>query len=148
MQGHFQEDEVLGKAYDARLMRRILRYLRPYRAKVALAVLLIFATGAAELSGPYLTRLAIDTAIAPGTAGSPQPPQPQNLPPIILAFLGALAIAFVFRYAQNMLMQAIGQGVMYDVRRQIFSHLQNQSLSYFDRNPVGRLMSRLTNDVD
>jgi ATP-binding cassette subfamily B protein len=148
MQGHFQEDEILGKAYDARLMRRILQYLRPYRGKVALAVLLIFATGAAELAGPYLTRLAIDTAIAPVSAGSPQPPQPQNLPPILFAFLGALAIAFVFRYAQNMLMQAIGQGVMYDVRRQIFSHLQYQSLSYFDRNPVGRLMSRLTNDVD
>jgi ATP-binding cassette subfamily B protein len=148
MQGHFQEDEVLGKAYDARLMRRILQYLRPYRGKVVLAVLLIFATGAAELAGPYLTRLAIDTAIAPGTPDNPLPPQPQNLPPIILAFLGALAIAFVFRYVQNIFMQVIGQGVMYDVRRQIFSHLQYQSLSYFDRNPVGRLMSRLTNDVD
>ena len=145
---NIQEDEILGKAYDARLMRRILRYLRPYRGKVALAVLLIFATGAAELAGPYLTRLAIDTAFAPGTPDNPLPPRPENLPPILLAFVGALIIAFVFRYAQNMLMQVIGQGVMYDVRRQIFSHLQHQSLSYFDRNPVGRLISRLTNDVD
>jgi ATP-binding cassette, subfamily B, multidrug efflux pump len=148
MQGHFQEDEVLGKAYDARLMRRILGYLRPYKGRVAFAVLLIFATGAAELSLPYLTRLAIDTAIAPSDGTNPLPPQPQNLPPILFAFLGALLVAFVFRYAQNMLMQSIGQGVMYDVRRQIFSHLQSQSLSYFDHNPVGRLMSRLTNDVD
>jgi ATP-binding cassette, subfamily B, multidrug efflux pump len=148
MQGHFQEDEVLGKAYDARLMRRILGYLRPYKGRVAFAVLLIFATGAAELSLPYLTRLAIDSAIAPSDGTNPLPPQPQNLPPILFAFLGALLVAFVFRYAQNMLMQSIGQGVMYDVRRQIFNHLQSQSLSYFDHNPVGRLMSRLTNDVD
>jgi ATP-binding cassette subfamily B multidrug efflux pump len=140
MQVSVQEDEVLGKAYDARLMRRILAYLRPYKGKVFLALIMIFATGTVELAGPYLTKLAIDTAIVPG--------KPEALPGILAIFISALAIAFVFRYAQNIVMQIIGQNVMYDIRHQIFSHLQHQSLSYFDRNPVGRLISRLTNDVD
>jgi ATP-binding cassette subfamily B protein len=140
MQISVQEDEVLGKAYDARLMKRILAYLRPYKWKVFLAILMIFATGTVELAGPFLTKMAIDTAIIPG--------KPELLPGIIAIFIGALAIAFVFRYAQNILMQVIGQNVMFDLRNQIFSHLQHQSLSHFDRNPVGRLISRLTNDVD
>jgi ATP-binding cassette, subfamily B, multidrug efflux pump len=121
-------------------MRRVLAYLRPYKRQVVVALLLIFATGAAELAGPYLTKLAIDTAIVPG--------KPEGLPPIVAAFIGALAIGFALRYAHNYIMQVIGQNVMYDIRLQIFSHLQHQSLSYFDRNPVGRLISRLTNDVD
>ena len=140
MQVDIHEDEVLGKAYDARLTRRLLGYLKPYRAKVFLAFGLIFATAAAELSGPYLTKLAIDDAMIPGN--------PDKLPPIIAAFLGALVVAFLFRYSQNYIMQVIGQSVMYDIRRQIFSHLQHQSLRFFDHNPVGRLISRLTNDVD
>ncbi len=140
MQVDVHEDEILGKAYDARLTRRLLGYLKPYRAKVFIAFGLIFATAAAELSGPYLTKLAIDDAMIPG--------RPDKLPPIIAAFLGALVVSFFFRYSQNYIMQVIGQSVMYDIRKQIFSHLQHQSLRYFDRNPVGRLISRLTNDVD
>lgn len=138
--GIVHEDEILGKAYDARLMRRILVYLRPYKRNVAIALVLIFATALAELAGPYLTKLAIDNAIVPG--------KPGNLPPIIAAYIVSLLFAFVFRYLQNYIMQVIGQNVMFDIRRQIFSHLQNQSLGYFDRNPVGRLISRLTSDVD
>jgi ATP-binding cassette subfamily B multidrug efflux pump len=134
------EDEILGKAYDAHLMRRILTYMRPYRAKVVVAFVLIFATAAVELTGPFLAKVAIDEAIVPG--------KPDLLLPIVAIFLGALAAAFVLRYAQNYIMQVIGQNVMYDIRQQIFSHLQHQSLSYFDRNPVGRIISRLTNDVD
>ncbi|HEX9987403.1 MAG TPA: ABC transporter ATP-binding protein [Chloroflexia bacterium] len=134
------EDEILGKAYDAHLMRRILTYLRPYQAKVVIAFFIIFATAAVELTGPYLAKLAIDEAIVPG--------KPDLLLPIVAIFLGALATSFVLRYAQNYIMQVIGQNVMYDIRQQIFSHLQHQSLSYFDRNPVGRIISRLTNDVD
>ena len=83
-----------------------------------------------DLVGPYLTKLAIDTAIVPGKA--------DNLLPIAALFLLALLLAFVLRYAQNYIMQVIGQNVMYDLRLQIFSHLQYQSLSYFDRNPVGQ----------
>src|SRR5437868_5069275 len=134
------EDEILGKAYDGRLMRRVLTYLRPYKSKVVIALLLIFATGAVELVGPYLTKLAIDTAIVPG--------KPEVLPPLVVVYIAALTLGFVLRYAHNYIMQDIGQNVMYDIRLQIFSHLQHQSLSYFDRNPVGRLISRLTNDVD
>ena len=150
--GMVHEDEILGKAYDARLMRRILVYLRPYKRLVVLAFLLIFANTLAVLSGPFLTKLAIDQAIAPTDQSvSPPvnlPPRLENLPPIIAAFIGALVLAFIFRYAQNYIMQMIGQKVMYDIRHQVFSHLQYQSLGYFDRNPVGRLISRLTNDVD
>jgi ATP-binding cassette subfamily B protein len=138
--GMVHEDEILGKAYDAHLMRRILTYLRPYKLQVFLAFVLIFLTALAELAGPYLTKLAIDNAIVPGRL--------DLLLPISAAFIGTLVLAFIFRYAQNYIMQIIGQSVMYDMRRQIFSHLQHQSLSYFDRNPVGRLISRLTNDVD
>ena len=134
------EDEVLGKAYDSRLMRRVITYLRPYKGQVTIALLLILATGAVELAGPYLTKLAIDTAIVPH--------KPDALLPIIGVFIATLVLGFVLRFAHNYLMQVIGQNIMYDMRVQIFSHLQNQSLSYFDRNPVGRLISRLTNDVD
>src|SRR5438105_12485579 len=100
------EDEILGKAYDARLMRRVLRYLAPNKGKVVVAFLLIFATGAVELAGPYLTKLAIDTAIVPGKFDA--------LPPIIALFAAALGVGFVLRYAHNYLMQVIGQSVMYD----------------------------------
>jgi ATP-binding cassette subfamily B multidrug efflux pump len=135
-----QEDEILGKAYDSRLMRRIVIYLKPYKLQVFIAFVLIFATAGADLSTPYLIKLAIDNAITPG--------KPELLIPIAALFIVALVLSFVFRYAQSYMMQMIGQGVMYDMRNQIFSHLQHQSLSYFDRNPVGRLISRLTNDVD
>lgn len=134
------EDEILGKAYDSRLMRRIITYLKPYKLQVFVAFILIFATAVAELAPPFLTGYAIDNAITPG--------KPELLWPIAAAFVGSLIAAFILRYAQSYIMQVIGQGVMYDIRNQIFAHLQRQSLSYFDRNPVGRLISRLTNDVD
>ncbi len=140
MNGPVQEDEILGKAYDSRLMRRLLGYLRPYKWQVALAFVLIFATGATDLIPPYLTKLAIDQHFVPKQA--------DGLGLIFAAFIGTLMLNFLFRYTQTYLMQIIGQKVMYDMRVQIFSHLQHQSLSYFDHNPVGRLISRLSNDVD
>ncbi|MEO8285071.1 MAG: ABC transporter ATP-binding protein [Chloroflexota bacterium] len=135
-----QEDEILGKAYDSRLMRRLITYLKPYKLQVFVAFILIFATAVAELTGPYLFKLAVDNAIGPN--------KPELLVPIAAVFVGSLVAAFIFRYTQSYVMQVIGQGVMYDIRNQIFGHLQRQSLSYYDRNPVGRLISRLTNDVD
>src|SRR6476661_808753 len=138
--GPIHEDELLGKAYDHRLMARLLGYLRPYRRQMAVALALILATGAVELAPPYLLKLAIDRYIVPGDLS--------GLPMILAVFLGALLAAFFLRYAQNYLMQRIGQDVMYDLRSSIFAHLQRQSLSYFDRNPVGRMISRLTSDVD
>ena len=101
-----QEDEVLGKAYDARLMRRLLAYLRPYKWLVAGAFVLIFATGAVDLAPPYLTRLAIDEHLVPRRA--------DGLVVIFAAFVGSLVLSFFFRYAQNYLMQIIGQRVMYE----------------------------------
>ena len=135
-----QEDEVLGKAYDPRLMRRLLAYLRPYKLLLAGAFALIFATGATDLVPPYLVKLAIDGHIVPR--------QTEGLGLIFALFVGALVLNFAFRYTQNYVMQILGQRVMYDIRTQAFSHLQHQSLSYYDRNPVGRLISRLSNDVD
>ncbi|MDQ2806560.1 MAG: ABC transporter ATP-binding protein/permease [Chloroflexota bacterium] len=134
------EDELLGKAYDSRLMRRLLRYLRPYRALMALAFGLIFATAVLQLAPTLLFQQAIDRVIVPKTPG--------ELPLILTGYLTVLVFSFIARYAQNYVVQIIGQRVMYDIRLAIFSHLQGQSLAYFDRNPVGKMMSRLTNDVD
>jgi ATP-binding cassette, subfamily B, multidrug efflux pump len=138
--GPIHEDELLGKAYDHRLMRRLLGYLRPYRKRMILALALIITLGAVELTPPYLTKLAIDRYIVPGDLS--------GLPEVLGLFLASLIAAFGLRYSQNLIMQRIGQDVMYDMRSNIFSHLQRQSLSYFDHNPVGRMMSRLTSDVD
>ena len=135
-----QEDELLGKAYDSRLMRRLLRYLRPYRALMVLAFGLIVATAVLQLAPTLLFQQAIDRVIVPKT--------PDELPLILAGFLAVLVFSFIARYAQNYVVQIIGQRVMYDIRLAIFSHLQGQSLAYFDRNPVGKMMSRLTNDVD
>jgi len=134
------EEEALGKAYDARLMRRLLRYLRPYRGAVALAVVLLLASAALQLLGPWITRLVLDHAI---------PQRDLRLLAILTAaLLGSILLAFAFEYAQTVLTAWIGQRVMYDLRREIFNHLQRLSLSFFDRNPVGRLMTRVTSDVE
>jgi len=136
----FHEDEVLGKAYDARLMRRLLGYVRPYRASVVLAVTLLLLTSAMSLVGPYLVRVAIDLHIAPGRL--------DGLGVVVLAYLGALVAAFIFRYANTYVMQRVGQRAMYDLRLEVFSHLQRLSVGFYTRQPVGRLITRITNDVD
>lgn len=134
------EDEVLGKAYDSRLMKQLLGYLRPYAWQVALAVLLLMTQAAARLAGPYLTKVAIDRFILPGDV--------VGLRYIAIIFVGILVVQFLVAFAQTYLMQWIGQHVMFDMRRQIFSHLQRLSVRFFDRNPVGRLVTRVTNDVE
>jgi len=134
------EEEALGKAYDARLMRRLLRYLRPYRGAVALAVVLLLTSAALQLLGPWITSLVLDRAIPQGDL--------RLLAILTAAFLGSILLAFAFEYAQTVLTTWIGQRVMYDLRREIFGHLQRLSLPYFDRNPVGRLMTRVTSDVE
>jgi len=104
------------------------------------AFILIFATAAADLVPPYLFKLAIDQYITPGVLS--------GLPLVLGVYVASLVISFICRYAQNYLMQKIGQDVMYDLRLAIFGRLQRQSLTYFDHNPVGRMISRLTSDVD
>jgi ATP-binding cassette subfamily B protein len=136
----FHEDEILGKAYDARLMRRLLGYVRPYRAAVALAVALLLLTSAMSLVGPYLVRVAIDLHIAPGRL--------EGLPLVILAYVAALVGAFVCRYANTYVMQRVGQHATYDLRMELFGHLQRLSVGFFTRQPVGRLITRITNDID
>jgi ATP-binding cassette subfamily B protein len=138
MSGH--EDELQDRPYDLRLMRRLLSYLRPYRARVALAVALLFAGAALELVGPYLTKVALDSAIPRRDTGL--------LGTLVGAYVGALVLSFLAEYAQALLTTWLGQRIMFDLRMEVFAHLQRLSLRYFDRNPVGRLMTRVTNDVE
>ncbi|HEX6133271.1 MAG TPA: ABC transporter ATP-binding protein [Longimicrobiales bacterium] len=134
------EEEALGKAYDARLMRRLLGYLRPHRARVAVTIVILLTGAAVELVAPLLTKIALDHAIPDGDA--------RLLLLLAVALLAALLAAFVLEAAQTILTTWLGQHVMYDLRRQIFGHLQRLPLPYFDRNPVGRTMTRVTSDVE
>jgi ATP-binding cassette subfamily B protein len=134
------EEEVLGKAYDGRLMRRMLRYLKPYRWQVVAAIGLLVGASAVEIVGPWLTQQVLDEAI-PARDG-------RLLAMLSAAFAAALLVGFVLQYAQGLLTTWLGQTVMFDLREEIFRRLQEQDLRYFDRNPVGRLMTRITSDVE
>ncbi|MDT8435401.1 MAG: ABC transporter ATP-binding protein [Gemmatimonadota bacterium] len=138
--GPIREEEALGKAYDARLMRRLLRYLRPYRLQVVLAVLMLIAASALELVGPWLTKIALDRAVPAGDTGL--------LATLAAVFVGSLLLAFALEYARTLLTTWIGQRIMLDLRGQVFGHLQRQDPAFFDRNPVGRLMTRVTSDIE
>jgi ATP-binding cassette subfamily B multidrug efflux pump len=134
------EEEVLGKAYDARLMARLLRYLRPYAWVVVLAIVVLVLASGLQIVGPWLTEIAIDEAIPTGDE--------RLLGTLALGYLGALAATFLLQYGQQVLTTWLGQKVMYDLRREIFAHLQRLDLRFYDRNPVGRLMTRITSDVE
>jgi ATP-binding cassette subfamily B multidrug efflux pump len=136
--GH--DDEVLGKAYDARLMRRLLVFLRPYRLQVVAAVAAIVGLSIVQLVPPYLTKTAIDTYIPAGDLA--------GLSLVAILYLAVLVAAFLLEWAQTWTMQMIGQRVMFDVRMRVFTHLQRLDVRFYDRNPVGRLMTRVTTDVD
>ena len=134
------DDDVLGKAYDGRLMRRLLTYLRPYRGQVALAVAAIIGHSALDLAPPYLTKIVIDRYIPVGDLG--------GLGTIAMLYLVALTASFLLEYLQTWTMQVIGQRIMFDLRMQLVAHLHRLDLRFYDRNPVGRLMTRITTDVD
>ena len=134
------EEEALGKAYDARLMRRLLTYLWPYRRTVAVALVAIIGHSALQLAQPYLTKLAIDSYIATGDLA--------GLNQIALVFLFVLLGAFILEYVRTYTLQMTGQRIMFDLRMQVYGHLQKLDVRFFDRNPVGRLMTRVTTDVD
>ncbi len=136
----YHEEEVLGKAYDSRLMARLLAYLSPYKLAVAVAFVLILAISALKLVGPYLTKVAIDEYIANGDLA--------GLNRIAGLYLLALLAQFALSYCQVYLMNVTGQRIMFDMRREIFAHLQRLHPAFFDRNPVGRLLTRVTTDVD
>ena len=134
------EEDVLGKAYDARLMRRLLTYLRPYRPQVALAIAAIIGHSLLELAPPYLTKLVIDRYIPARDLS--------GLGTIAVFFFLTLAGSFALEYLQTWTMQMTGQRIMFDLRMQLYRHLQRLDLRFYDRNPVGRLMTRVTTDVD
>jgi ATP-binding cassette subfamily B protein len=138
--GIHAEEEALGKAYDARLMRRLLRYLRPYKPPVVAAVALLMLGSAMEVVGPWLTQVAIDRAFPAKDYAL--------LMKLAAAYMGAVALGAALQYGQGILTTWLGQSVMYDLRTEIFERFQRLDLRFFDRNPVGRLMTRITNDVE
>ncbi len=134
------DDPVAARTYDWALLRRLLRYLRPHWASVLAALVLIVAMSGLDLVGPYLTKVAIDRQITKGDAA--------GLARVAGLYLLTLAVAWVVRYLQNQIMQMTGQRIMQDMRHEIYAHLQSLHVGYFDRNPVGRLITRVTTDVD
>src|ERR1700722_12359649 len=118
-----QEEEVLGKAYDSRLMRRLLTYLRPYRWQVTIAIAAIILKSFCDVLGPYLVKISA-------------------------IYFSLLILTFIFEFLQTYFMQWTGQKVMFDLRSQIFRHLQRMHVAFYDKNPVGRLVTRVTTDVD
>ncbi len=152
-----QEEEVLGKAYDSRLMARLLKYLRPYRWQVAIALVSILLKSFADVLGPYLTKVAIDRYLAPKGAATGtssgiwswlSPNAMMGIEQIAAIYVGLLVFSFLLEFLQTYFMQWTGQKVMFDLRRQIFRHLQRLHVAFFDKNPVGRLVTRVTTDVD
>src|SRR5579864_1768902 len=148
-----QEEEVLGKAYDSRLMRRLLTYLRPYRWQVVVALASIFLKSFADVLGPYLTKVAVDRYLAPteNLSGlwswlSPRPLT--GVAQIAAIYVGLLVFSFLLEFLQTYYMQWTGQKVMFDLRAQIFRILQRMHIAFYDKNPVGRLVTRVTTDVD
>jgi ATP-binding cassette subfamily B multidrug efflux pump len=135
----FTED-LVAKSYDRTLLRRLLTYLRPYKMAVAVSFFLIVVMAGLDLVGPYLTKVAIDRYISRGDA--------PGLARVAALYLATLVAAFVVRFGQVYILQMTGQKVMLDMRRQIFGHLQSLHVGFFDRHPVGRLMTRVTTDVD
>jgi len=146
---NLHEEEALGKAYDSRLMRRLLQYMKPYRWHVALALILVAVVTPLELAPPLIFRKAIDSYFVPRLNGVIAESSAWNgILWLSLIYLAVLAFDFLAQYLQLRIMQRVGQQTMYDMRREIFSHMQRLPMSYFDRNPVGRLVTRVTTDVD
>ncbi len=134
------DEDVVGKAYDARLMRRLLGYMRPHRLAIGWALVSILGLSALQLAPPYLTKVAIDSHIATGEL--------EGLDRLALLFLGVLVLSYLFEYAQTYTLQMTGQRIIFDLRMRIQEHLQRLDVAFYDRNPVGRLMTRVTTDVD
>ena len=133
-------DEVIGKAYDARLMRRLLVFMRPHRVAMGWSLVAIIGLSVLQLAPPYLTKVAIDTYIAEGDL--------DGLDSLALLFLGVLVLSYLFEYAQTYTLQMTGQRIIFDLRMRIQEHLQRLDVAFYDRNPVGRVMTRVTTDVD
>jgi ATP-binding cassette, subfamily B, multidrug efflux pump len=148
-----QEEEVLGKAYDSRLMKRLLVYLRPYKRQVGISLAAILIKAGADVLGPYLVAVEIDRYLAPtkksGFLDSFLSKEPLvGVAEIAAIYVGLITLSFLLEYLQTYFMQWTGQMVMFDLRSQIFRHLQHMHIGFYDKNPVGRLVTRVTTDVD
>jgi ATP-binding cassette subfamily B multidrug efflux pump len=136
----FHEEEAIGKTYDFKVARRLLRYLRPYMRLLMPALLLTFMLNLLGILQPKFTQYAIDWHILPG--------QYAGLELLVFLYIGVLVLRLAFSYFQALLLNSVGQYVMFDMRRELYDKLQHQEIAYYDRNPVGRIMTRLTSDVD
>jgi ATP-binding cassette subfamily B multidrug efflux pump len=148
------DDDIVGKAYDGRLMRRLFRYLSPYKVQVGVSAVAIVLKAGSDVLGPYFVKVAVDTYFAP-TAGkhswlsSKLSSDPvRGVTEIGLLYLATLVLIFGLELVQTYMMQWTGQKIMFDLRSQIFRHIQRMHVAFFDRNPVGRLVTRVTSDVD
>ncbi len=148
-----QEEEVLGKAYDSRLMKRLLQYLRPYKWPVGISLVSILIKAVADVLGPYLVAIEIDRYLVPVPRSTPfdsflSADPYVGIAQIAAMYVGLIALGFLLDYLQTYFMQWAGQMVMFDLRKQIFRHLQHMHIGFYDKNPVGRLVTRVTSDVD
>ena len=142
-----QEEEVLGKAYDSRLMKRLLQYLRPYKLPVGISLVSILFKALADVLGPYLVAIEIDRYLVPVPRRTPfdlfLSPNPYvGIAEIAAMYVGLIVFSFLLDYLQTYFMQWAGQMVMFDLRKQIFRHLQHMHIGFYDKNPVGRLVTR------
>ncbi len=149
------EEEVLAKAYDARLMRRLLGYLRPYSGWIALSLVFLLVYSALQVCGPLLTKLAIDRYLAPVPRRIATPIDAYlsadrwtGLTQITLIYMVVVVGGFVSAFGHVYIMQYAGQRAMFDLRRELMTHLQRSDIAFFDRNPIGRLVTRVTTDVE
>jgi len=146
---NLHEEEALGKAYDSRLMRRLLQYMKPYKLRVALALVMVAIVTPLELAPPLIFQKGIDSYFVPELKGAiTEASARSGIGWLSVLLLAVLLFDFLAQYIQIRIMQRVGQQTMYDMRREIFAHMQRLPMSYFDRNPVGRLVTRVTTDVD
>jgi ATP-binding cassette subfamily B protein len=152
---HAHDEEVLGRFYDGRLMRRLLGYARPYWRRVLLAGILLSAISLLQVVGPLLTKIAVDRYMVPVPGAQPSDvdrwfPQDRlaGIATVSMVYLLVLVLIAICDFTQSYLMQWVGQRAMSDIRRQLMQRLQVLDVEYFDRNPVGRLVTRVTSDVD
>ena len=154
------EDEITGKVYDSRLMARLVRYLKPYALQSTISVIAVILKASSDVAGPYLVKVGLDryltaqaTILTPGVptnwlARRLSPDPYTGLGQLAALYLAALLVAYAFEFTQTYLMQWTGQKVMFDLRREIFRHMQRMHIGFFDKTAVGRLVTRLTSDVD
>src|SRR6185503_5259003 len=136
----FHEEEAIGKTYDFQVARRLLRYLKPYWRLLSLALALTLALNLLGVLQPKFTQYAIDWYILPRRT--------DGLMLLVGLFLGSQILRLIFSYFQSIMVNSVGQYVMFDIRKELYHKLQHQEVAYYDHNPVGRIMTRLTTDVD